>query len=61
MSNWAWVLIVVGGLLNFLAGPILEKTVGDSASQKALFSIKITGLLLVIIGAANIFIAGGKI
>ncbi|MBE7035046.1 MAG: hypothetical protein E7402_02845 [Ruminococcaceae bacterium] len=61
MSNWAWVLIVVGGLLNFLAGPILKKTVGDSASQKALFSIKITGLLLVIIGAANIFIAGGKI
>ncbi len=57
-----WTLIVIGGLINFLAKPVLKKTTGrQEVSEKILYTVKTTGLWLVIAGAAMIFIAGGKV
>ncbi len=62
MTVSGWVLIIVGALVNFLAGPVLTKAAaGREVSQKALYVVKILGMWLVIIGAAMIFIAGGRV
>ncbi len=55
-----WILIAIGAFVNFFAKPMLNKTKG-AVDEKALYWIKITGLCLVVAGAAMIFIAGGKV
>lgn len=63
MITAGWVLIILGALINFLAKPLLQRAAGaeSSVSQKVLYTVKITGMWLVIAGAAMIFIAGGRI
>lgn len=62
MSAIGWVLIVIGALINFLAKPVLQKKQGEQEiCEKTLYTVKIVGLLLVIAGAALIFVAGGKV
>ena len=57
-----WVLIVIGAFVNFLVKPVLAKTKGQQElSEKKLYTVKIVGMLLVIAGAALIFVAGGKV
>ena len=60
MTTIAWILLVVGAVINFLVPPICKKA-GRELSENALYIVKICGLLLVIIGAVMIFIAGGKV
>lgn len=62
MTVSGWVLLIVGALVYFLSGPVLTKmAAGGEVSQKALYVVKIVGMWLVIIGAAMIFIAGGRV
>ena len=62
MSPSGWFLIIIGALINFLAKPVLKKRAGgEEVSVKVLYTVKIVGLWLVIIGAAMIFIAGGRV
>lgn len=62
MSVIGWVLIIIGALVNFLAKPVLQKASGtQEEDEKKLYTVKIIGMLLVIAGAAMIFVAGGKV
>jgi len=62
VSIVGWVLIVIGALVNFLAKPVLKKAAGEEEiNETKLYTVKIVGMLLVIAGAAMIFVAGGKI
>lgn len=62
---FAWLLIIIGALVTFLAKPIIaRKSEGnDEAKQekqnKIIYITKLIGMWLVIIGAAMIFISGG--
>ena len=60
MTTWGWILLLIGAVVNFLV-PLLCKKTGRELSEKALYIVKIFGMWLVIIGAAMIFIAGGKV
>ncbi len=60
MTTWGWILLLIGAVVNFLVPPLYKKA-GRELSEKALYVIKIFGMWLVIIGAAMIFIAGGKV
>ena len=60
MTTWGWILLLIGAVVNFLVPPLCKKA-GRELSEKALYIIKIFGMWLVIIGAAMIFIAGGKV
>ena len=62
MIVWGWILIVIGAIVNFLAKPVLAKAAdGGEVNEKALYGFKIAGMLIVIIGAALIYIAGGRV
>ncbi len=59
-----WLFIIVGALITYLAKPILNKKLkgeDDESvnSERILYITKLIGMVLVIIGAAMIFIAGG--
>ena len=59
-----WLFIIVGALVTYLAKPILNKKFqgeDDESvnSERILYITKLIGMVLVIIGAAMIFIAGG--
>lgn len=62
MIALGWILIVIGAVLNFAAKPVLTKRAGDGdINEKALYGFKTAGMLIVIIGAAMIYIAGGRV
>ena len=59
-----WLFIIVGALVTYLAKPILSKKLSGEDdesvnSERILYITKLIGMVLVIIGAAMIFIAGG--
>ena len=57
----AWVLIIVGAVLNFLVPVILKKNAEDQETvMKSVYTVKSMGLILVIIGCVIIFWLGGK-
>lgn len=65
MTASGWILVVVGGLVNYLAKPLLTKKTSSEEKgdpdQKLLYTVKLIGLCLVIAGAVMIFLAGGKV
>ncbi len=62
MTALGWILIVIGAVLNFAAKPVLTKRAVDGAiNEKALYWIKTLGMLIVIVGALMIYIAGGRV
>lgn len=60
MTTIAWILLIVGAVINYLVPPICKKA-GRELPEQALYIVKTFGLVLVIIGAAMIFVAGGKV
>ncbi len=61
MTSLGWLFIVVGAIVNFLAKPFMERVLKKQAGDGVLYIVKTIGLCLVILGAAMIFLAGGKI
>lgn len=62
MTGIAWAFIIIGALINFLAKPVLEKYKKRQESmENTVYVVKIIGMLLVIAGAAMIFVAGGRV
>ena len=61
MKILAYVLIVLGAVINFLVPVVLKKKAESQESMmKAIYTVKSVGLILVIIGCVIIFWLGGK-
>lgn len=62
MTVIGWILIVVGALIYFGVKPLLTKLDAENASEsKRFYTIKIIAMCIIILGAAFIFIAGGRV
>ena len=61
MKILAYVLIILGAVINFLVPVVLKKKAESQESMmKAIYTVKSVGLILVIIGCVIIFWLGGK-
>jgi len=61
MKILAYVMIILGAVINFLVPVALKKKAESPESiMKAMYTVKSVGLILVIIGCIIIFWLGGK-
>ncbi len=56
----AFVILIIGAVIAFCAKPFLKLILGaDNVKDSHIYIMKILGLLVVIVGAAIVFISGG--